>query len=147
MSEKQQRQQKQVVIDTSAFFAGTKKIRSLIENGIKLSTIDLVVFEFTKVMETEIAQARRSGKTQRLELLQALKERYPKLLRTFEIEVKSPEFSIDDVDQLYTEISKGHDSGDAMIWLKMQKAGLNTIVTDNTFDWINLGAKVINLKH
>jgi len=70
-------------------------------------------------------------------------QQFPQLLTDLEINVVSPEFSSGDVGNLYSMISKGYDSGDAMIWLKMQKAGLDTILTDNVSDWKELGAKVI----
>ena len=136
----------EIVIDTSAFFAGTKKLRSYIGRETKLSTIDLVIFEFTKAMETEIARAEGSGRTRRLELLRGLRDRFPGLLQDLEIEVRSPEFSSADVGRLYSMLSDGGcDSGDTMIWLKMQRVGLHTILTDNVSNWERLGAKVVDL--
>jgi len=132
-----------VIVDTSAFFAATKKLHTIIEKGDRLSTIDLIVFEFTKVMEDEIDRARGSGNVARAKMLRLIRERFPQLLTDLEINVVSPEFSSGDVGNLYSMISKGYDSGDAMIWLKMQKAGLDTILTDNVSDWKELGAKVI----
>jgi hypothetical protein len=69
--------------------------------------------------------------TRREILLEGLEGMLPKLLRQLEITAKSPEFDIDDVDELYRYLSKGHEPGDAIIWLKMRKAGLNTIATDD----------------
>ncbi len=132
-----------VIVDTSAFFAGIRKLHAIVENGDRLSTIDLIVFEFTKVMEDEIDRAKGSGNVARAKMLQRIRERFPQLLTGLEIDVVSPEFSSEDVGSLYSMISKGYDSGDAMIWLKMQKAGLDTILTDNVSDWKELGAKVI----
>jgi hypothetical protein len=131
-----------IIVDTSAFFAGTKKLRKIIEKGDRLLTIDLIVFEFTKVMEDEIRRSARSGNTKRAVMLRGLRDRFPKLLLDLGINVASPEFSSTDVNHLYSMISKGYDSGDAMIWIKMQKAGWDTIVTDNVSDWRALGANI-----
>ncbi|MDG6934849.1 MAG: type II toxin-antitoxin system VapC family toxin [Nitrososphaerota archaeon] len=132
-----------IIVDTSAFFAGTRKLRTIIEKGERLLTIDLIVFEFTKVLEDEIRRSVGSGNTKRAEMLRGLRDRFPKLLSDLEINVTSPEFSSTDVNRLYSMISKGLDSGDAMIWIKMQKAGCDTILTDNVSDWRELGAKVV----
>src|SRR5437899_630757 len=129
-----------VVVDTSAFLAGTRKLKSIMERGDRLSTIDLVVFEFTKVMEDEIDRAKGSGKKARAKMLEAIRQRFPQLLTDLEIEVASPIFSSSDVGSLYSMIARGYDSGDAMIWLKMQRAGWDTILTDNVSDWKELGA-------
>jgi hypothetical protein len=132
-----------IIIDTSAFFAGTKKLRSIIERGDRLLTVDLIVFEFTKVIEDEIQRSAGSGNTKRAAVLRGLRDRFPKLLLDLGINVASPEFSLTDVNHLYSMISKGYDSGDSMIWLKMQKAGWDTILTDNVSDWRALGANVM----
>lgn len=134
-----------VVVDTPGFFSGAKKLRTIIDKGDKLSTIDLVVFEFTKVMEDEIDEARAAGKSTRVQMLQHIKDRFPRLLKDLEIELESPTFTFEDLAELYSMISKGFDSGDSMIWLKMQRAGLNTILTDNRSDWKRIGAKVISV--
>ena len=76
-------------------------------------------------------------------MLNAIKERFPKLLRSLEIEIMSPEFSIDDLEKLYDEVKNGKDPGDCIIWLKMQNAGLNSIITQNISDWKKLGANVV----
>jgi len=134
-----------VMVDTSAFFSGTKELRAIIEKGNKLVTLDLVVFEFTKVMEEEIDEAKGARRTTRVQLLQHLKERFPKLLKDLEIDLESPAFGLDDLSELYSMVSRGFDSGDAMIWLKMQRAGLDTILTDNVSDWKKIGAKVVGV--
>ncbi len=135
----------ELVINTSAFFAKASKLRPFIEDGTQLSTIDLVVFEFTKLMEVEIREAAKAKKQHRLEMLKAVRNRFPKLLRTLGIEIRSPEFRFDDLSKLYIEVSKGHDPGDCMIWLKMQRAGLNSIITQDIAHWKKLGANVLPL--
>jgi hypothetical protein len=133
-----------VVVDTSAFFAGTRKLRSILERGERLATIDLIVFEFTKVMEDEIDRANGSGKAARGKMLVEIRKRFPQLLNELEIEVASPMFLASDVSNLYSMIEKGYDSGDAMICIKMQKLGWNSILTDNVSDWHELGASVVS---
>ena len=133
----------ELVIDTSAFFAKISQLRSFIEQGTKLSTIDLVVFEFTKLMQVEIREATKAGKRDRLDMLKAIRDRFPELLSALGIEIKSPEFGTDDLLKLYAGIAKGQDAGDCMIWLKMQRAGLDYIVTQNTTHWKKLGANVV----
>ncbi len=104
-----------------------------------------MVFEFMKVMEDEIGKARAGGKRARLEMLEALRRRFPVLLKDLEVEVSSASFSSADMTKLYALVEVGHhDSGDAMIWLKMQNAGLHTILTDNVDDWKKLGARVLS---
>ena len=137
--------QKKVVIDTSGFFASGGGLRSLAEEGAVLSTPDLVVFEFAKVVREEMSRADSSGNSRRVRILLSLEERFPRLLRTLEVDLFSSEFSIDDVDSLYAGVAKGHEPGDVMIWLKMQKEGLDTIATADIKDWEALGAKVIAL--
>ena len=133
----------QVVVDTSAFFAGTKRLREIMGKGVTLSTIDLIVFEFTKVMEDEINRARGAGNTKRAQMLRNIRDRFPQLLKDLDVDVASPTFSSADVSDLYSLIAKGYDSGDAMIWIKMKKVGMGTILTDNISDWKKLGASVI----
>ena len=137
--------EKNLVIDTSGFFASAARLQSLAGDGSTLSTPDLVVFEFAKVVAEEISRAKGSGNDRRTKLMLGLQQRFPKLLRELEVEVWSSGFSIDDVDRLYVEISKGHEPGDAMIWLRMQSKGFDTIATADPKDWNALGAKVVPL--
>ncbi len=137
---------KEVIVDTSGFFAGARKLRSLVEAGTKLATMDLVVFEFIKVIMDEINRAESSRRSQRLKVLNGLKARFPGLLRSLEVNLLAPGFTLEDLDWLYVESRDGVDPGDAMIWLKMQRAGLDTIVTDNVADWQKLGANVISIR-
>ncbi len=106
-------------------------------------TIDLVIFEFVKTIEVEINEATQAKRQKRVEMLKAIKERFPKLLRSLEIEIISPQFSIADLEKLYAEVKNGKDPGDCMIWLKMQNAGVNSIITQNISDWKELGANVV----
>ena len=78
-------------------------------------------------------------------MLIAVRDRFPGLLADLGIEIKSPIFSWGDLPVLYEEIAKGQDAGDCMIWLKMQKIGLKSILTQNTDDWEKLGADVMTL--
>ncbi|MHB1907820.1 MAG: hypothetical protein ACYCQJ_02980 [Nitrososphaerales archaeon] len=133
------------VIDTSAFFSKASRLRSFVEEGkTKLSTLDLVVFEFTKLMQVEIRKASQK-KSKRLEVLKSIRDRFPELLTTLGIEIKSPQFALDDLAKLYDLVGQGQDAGDCMIWLKMQKAGLDSIITQNTSHWKKLGAKTVPL--
>lgn len=134
-----------VVLDTSCLFAGTKRLRALLKEGSALLTVDLVVFEFAKVMRDEISNADNSGNSRRKTVLENLDARLPTLLRSLRIDVKSPEFALDEVDELYRYLSGGHEPGDALIWLKMKKLGLDTIATEDVLDWKALGAKVVPL--
>lgn len=137
---------KKLVIDTSAFFASAARLSPLAQEGAALSTPDLVVFEFAKVVREEMSRAQSSGNIKRARVMLGLEQRFPKLLRALEVEVWSSEFSVDDVERLYTEVAKGHEPGDSMIWLKMQKKGLDTIATADSEDWVALGAKVLPLR-
>ena len=132
-----------LVIDTSAFFSKSSRLGSLVQGGSKLLTIDLVIFEFVKTIEVEINEATQAKRQKRVEMLKAIKERFPKLLRSLEIEIISPQFSIADLEKLYAEVKNGKDPGDCMIWLKMQNAGVNSIITQNISDWKELGANVV----
>ena len=54
---------REIIIDTSAFFAKLTDLRSFIVKGkTKLSTIDLVIFEFTKLMQAESEGSREDEK-------------------------------------------------------------------------------------
>ena len=133
----------EVVVDTSAFFAKIAMLRDFVTEGkSKLCTLDLVVFEFTKLLQAELRAAK---KEERNKMLIAVRDRFPGLLADLGIEIKSPGFDGDDLVKLYHEIAKGQDAGDCMIWLKMQKMGLKTILTQNVRDWKKLGAEVISL--
>ncbi|MFI5421862.1 MAG: hypothetical protein ACHQ1H_12910 [Nitrososphaerales archaeon] len=137
---------RELVIDTSGFFSKSSKLMALKENGsIQLSTIDLVILEFIKVMEVEINRAMSSKKADRVVILNAIRERFPKLIRELDIKIKSPEFLYEDILDLYSHVDKGLDPADSMIWLKMQRAGLDSVATRNVSDWKKLGAKVIAL--
>ncbi len=101
-----------LVIDTSAFFSKSSRLGSLVQGGSKLLTIDLVIFEFVKTIEVEINEATQAKRQKRVEMLKAIKERFPKLLRSLEIEIISPQFSIADLEKLYAEVKNGKDPGD-----------------------------------
>ena len=136
-----------IVIDTSGFFAPSRSLKGLVvqqESGeVSLVTLDLVIFEFLKVIEQEIDRARGKGNLRRMKVLQSLRERFPRLLHEFDIEIKTgDDFSLGDLDEAYSLISRGHESGDSMIWIKMQKLGLKTILTDDLRHWRSLGADV-----
>jgi len=137
---------REIVVDTSAFFAKITELRNIIVEGkTKLSTVDLVVFEFTKLMQAELREAAKTKRDERKKMLVAVRDRFPGLLADLGIEIKSPVFALDDLLKLYDEIAKGQDAGDCMIWLKMQKIGLKSILTQNTADWKKLGAEVMSL--
>lgn len=136
-----------IVIDTSGFFASAGSLKDVVarqESGeVSLATLDLVIFEFLKVIEQEVDKARGKGNLKRVKVLQSLRERFPRLLREFQIELKTgDDFSIRDLDEVYSLISRGQESGDSMIWIKMQKLGLKTILTDDLRHWRSLGADV-----
>lgn len=137
--------ERKAVIDTSGFFVSAARLRNLVESGDALSTPDLVIFEFLKSVRKEASMSRGAGNTKRAGVMAALERRLPELLRGLEVEVWGTDFGIDDVDQVYSLTEDGHEPGDAMIWVKMQRAGLDTIATADTSDWKALGAKVISL--
>lgn len=135
----------ELVIDTSAFFAKASKLRSfVVDERTKLSTLDLIVFEFAKLMQIEIRKASQR-KSKRAEMLRAVRDRFPELLETLGIEIRSPEFNSSDLGKLYRLVADGQDAGDCMIWLKMQKIGLDSIITQNATHWKKLGADAIGL--
>ena len=134
-----------LVVDTSGFFASAAKLGALLDGGGTLSAPDLVVFEFTRTIREEIERARGSGNLRRAEVMEALEERFPGLLRSLEIEGWTSGFAIDDVDELYRLLSEGHEPGDAMVWIKMKKVGLDTVATADASDWEALGARVVPL--
>lgn len=134
-----------LVADTSAFFAKISELRHFIEEeNTKLVTLDLVVFEFAKLMQSEIKDAKKTKREERVKMLTAIRDRFPELLANLEIEIISPTFGSEDLEKLY-EVARDNDAGDCMIWLKMQKAGLKSIVTQNTSDWKKLGANVVSI--
>jgi len=135
---------KQVVVDTSGFFAGAAKLGALLADGFKLIALDLIIFEFVKVVDREINLAKQAAKLSRVKTLTRLRDQFPALLQELEIELISPEFSIRDLKKLYS-LTEDKDPGDCMIWLKMQNAGYSSILTDNTKDWKKLGADVIGI--
>lgn len=133
----------QIVVDTTAFFGKINDLRNFIAQGkSKLCTIDLVVFEFTKLMQAELRGAKSD---ERSEMLIAVRDRFPRLLSDLGIEIINSSFGTDDLLTLYQEIADGQDAGDGMIWLKMQKLGLKTILTQNSRDWKRLGAEAVSL--
>jgi hypothetical protein len=117
----------EIMMDTSAFFAKISDLRSLIADGkTMLYTIDLVVFEFVKLMQAEIGDARRKKREERVKMLIAVRERFPGLLDDLGIEIRSPNFTWEDLSELYVRLVKEQpqqDPGDWKIWLKMQKIG------------------------
>src|SRR5487761_18357 len=46
--------------------------------------------------------------------------------------------------KLISLISSGQESGDSMIWIKMQKLALKTIQTDDLRHWRSLGSRCSN---
>ncbi|MBI4257724.1 MAG: type II toxin-antitoxin system VapC family toxin [Thaumarchaeota archaeon] len=132
-----------LVIDTSAFFKGAARLRQLLRKEEHLATVDLVIFEFMKVTELELKKAKAKKNHRREKILLNIQDRFPKLLKELEIEVRSPDITLNDIEELHSLTSKGNEAGDAMIWLKMQKLGWNTIVTDDTDDWKRLGPNII----
>jgi len=146
MSDKVDAEQlRELVIDTSAFFSKTSELKSLVKAGrTKLCTIDLIVFEFFKLMQAEIRKEEvKKIKSKRLEMLKTIRDRFPDLLSTLEIEIKSPAFTFNDLKNLYDLIQSGQDAGDCMIWLKMRDAKLDSITTQNFSHWKKLGANVV----
>ena len=139
---------REIIVDTSAFFAKISDLRKLMVDGkTKLSTLDLVVFEFVKLMQAELGDAKRKKRDERFKMLIAVRDRFPALLTDLGIEIKSPNFASEDLSELYVKYVKDQqqDAGDCMIWLKMQKIGLRSVLTQNASDWKKLGADVISL--
>lgn len=141
---------KVIVIDTSAFFAATENLKGVIarQEGreVSLVTLDLMIFEFLKVIEQEIDGAKGKGNLRRVKILQILSERFPKLLDEFAIEIKTgTDLTLEDITETYSLISRGHESGDSIIWIKMQKLGFETILTDDFGHWRSLGADVLSV--
>ena len=89
--------------------------------------------------------ARGVGNTRRAEIMAALERRLPGVLRDLGIEVWGSPFGMSDLDEVLRLVAKGHEAGDAMIWVKMQKTGLDTIATGDVSDWKSLGAHVVSL--
>ena len=137
--------EKAIVVDTSGFFVSEARLRTLVDGGASLSTPDLVVFEFTKTVQEEADKALSVGNRRRAEVKGALRKKFPDLLRSLEVEVWDPGFTMGDVDEVYRLLSEGHEPGDATIWVKMRKAGLDTVASADVSDWTALGAKVISL--
>ncbi len=113
---------KVIVIDTSAFFAATENLKGVIarQEGreVSLVTLDLMIFEFLKVIEQEIDGAKGKGNLRRVKILQILSERFPKLLDEFAIEIKTgTDLTLEDITETYSLISRGHESGDSIIWI------------------------------
>jgi hypothetical protein len=136
---------KRVVVDTSGLFAGASKLGALLAEGCNLVIIDLIVFEFVKVVDREINLAKQAGKTKRIQTLTRLRDRFPALLHELEVELVSPDFTTQDLKKLYSLISKGKDPADCMIWLKMQNEALSSILTDDTRHWKGIGAHAIGI--
>lgn len=141
---------KVIVIDTSAFFAATENLKGVVarQEGreVSLVTLDLMIFEFLKVIEQEIDGAKGKGNLRRVKILQSLSERFPKLLDEFAIEIKTgTDLTLEDITETYSLISRGHESGDSIIWIKMQKLGFETILTDDLGHWRSLGADVLSV--
>ena len=131
------------VVDTSGFFAPVKKLKDTINEQQSLATLDIIVFEFLKVIEQEIDIARWKGNSRREKVLQSLRERFPTLIHELGIEIESASFSLADVDETYSLTANGHESGDSIIWLKMKKLGWNRILTEDVRHWKSLGAEVV----
>lgn len=69
---------------------------------VSLATLDLVIFEFLKVIEQEADRARGKRNLKRVKVLQSLRERFPRLLREFDVELKTgDDFSLRDLDEAY----------------------------------------------
>lgn len=140
---------KVIVIDTSGFFAPTERLKSIIlqkqvGEERKLVTLDLVVFEFLKVIEEEMNKANGKGNQGRVRVLQSVRDHFSSILQELDIEIKTgDDFTVENVEEAYSLISRGHESGDSMIWMKMQKLGFDTILTNNVRHWKRLGARVL----
>ena len=89
--------------------------------------------------------ARGSGNLKRAELMSSLERRLPDVLRGLQIEVWGSAFDFKDLLEAYDLMARGHEPGDAMVWVRMKKAGLRTIATADASDWRSLGADVIPL--
>lgn len=86
---------KVLVVDTSAFFAKISALRRFIEEGnTKLVTLDLIAFEFAKLMRSEIGDATKTKKHERSRMLIAVRDRFPELLTNLGIEIISPVFLV-----------------------------------------------------
>ena len=135
------------LVDTSAFFAKVSDLKKLIsERKLRLVTVDFVVFEFVKLMQAELNEASRKKRQERMKMLTSIKDRFPNLLRDLGIEIVPTSFNLDDLDNLYGKqknITGPFDAGDYMIWLKMKKAGIDSILTENVEDWKKFGAKIV----
>ena len=75
----------------------------------------------------------------------ALEAKLPELLHGLDVEVWAWTFGMAEVDEVYGLLAGGHEPGDAMIWVKMKRAGIDTIATADGEDWKALGAKVVPL--
>ena len=138
-------EKRRIVVDTSGLFVSASRLRALVDMGAALSVPDLVVFEFLKSVRQEASEARGSGNKRREEVMAALERRLPAILRALEIDVWAPELTLDALDEVYTLLAQGHEPGDALIWVKMKKEGLDTIATSDVSDWKAMGASVVSL--
>lgn len=60
-------------------------------------TLDLVVFEFTKLMRAEIRNAKKTRREERVNMLTAINDRFPEMLANLGIEIVSPAFELEDL--------------------------------------------------
>ena len=104
-----------------------------------------MVFEFVRAIQEEADKARGAGDRRRAAVMSAIKDRFPDLLRSLQVEVWDSGFAFEDIGEAYELLSKGRDPGDSMIWIKMRRAGISKIATADVSDWEALGAHVVSL--
>jgi len=130
---------KRIFIDTNAFFRGRERFLKLIEDGYRLVTCTIVVYEFLKVIDELIAEEKDP---RRRKLYIKLKNRFPSLLEDLDIEILSHRISAQEIrEALMIMEEKSVDIGDALIYLLLKREKIREILTYDD-DWKRLNIEV-----
>ncbi|MFQ5910929.1 MAG: type II toxin-antitoxin system VapC family toxin [Thermoplasmata archaeon] len=126
-----------LLVDTNAFFLSETTLKHAVEQGKKLTTNPIVLYEVVKVCEEE---TQFTEDEERITLLHQVKTRLPELLERLDISTPPLEVSPSDLKQAYSTMAgKDVDIGDALIYIDMRKRGVTEILTqDRDFERLDV---------
>ena len=131
-----------IFIDSNAFFKRKEKFMEIISKGHPLVINNIVVYEVIKVLDELISESN----DKKAKLYKMLKERFPKLLKDLDVEIKCTNLDNERLLMCYEIMkNKNVDIGDAIIYLFMVDNKIQKILSYDD-DWRKFDIEIIRRK-
>lgn len=129
---------KQLFLDTTIWFGSKYHLAVAIKDNWNLLTSPIVIYEFFKIIDSEINQASQKKREKRLNMLSHIKKRFPQLIEDLDVQILSLTLSDDSIQEVMTFMEQyAIDIGDALNYQLLRKEKISYVLS-NDKDWERL---------